>query len=295
MKLFEFMQVYYDSSTIIAKLRENGLLPMSVACQNCSHQMVNLIVNKGDGVMFSCNRATCRKRKSIRAGSFFERAKLPLCDCMLILHLWSKGYTERLIIEEFSLSRPTIVDWFRYCRELCVFYFENSSMVIGGPGNTVEIDETLAIKRKNNQGRILSAGWLFGGIERRNDGQFNCFIRMVYDRSEAHLTHLVRKHVAPGTHIITDGWGAYRNLSNIGYLHSVIIHEENFVSPDNNSVHTQTIEATWSSLKRFVRSRGTNKSEFYLEYVCEYIFRRKFSDVFLALLDVIRQQYVLTN
>jgi hypothetical protein len=210
---------------------------------------------------------------------------------MLLLHLWSKNYSEKLILNDFSFSNKTVVDWSRFCRDLCVFHFESETSVIGGPGLIVEIDETLAVKRKNNRGRVLAAGWLFGGIKRRDNGQFNCFVRLVYDRSEAHLTHLIMEHVAAGTHIMTDGWAAYQNLSSRGYSHSVVIHEDNFVSPTDLQVHTQTIEATWSSLKRFIRAHGTHKGSYYFEYICEYIFRRKFDDVFNALLDVIHNKY----
>jgi hypothetical protein len=99
---------------------------------------------------------------------------------------------------------------------------------------------------------MLSAGWLFGGIERRDDGEFRCFMRLVYNRSEGHLCHLICEHIAEGTHIISDGWAAYANLSTMGYQHSVVIHDENFVSPDDSNIHTQRIESTWSSLKRFI-------------------------------------------
>ena len=244
MKLFTFLELYHDPSTIVERLREDGLLRPLFRCSGCGDFMVDLRVKSSDGLAFSCNKESCRRRKSIRAGSFFENAKLSLCDSMLLLHLWAKDYTEKLVLNDFNFATQTVVDWFRFCRDLCVLSFENDDNIIGGPDIVVEIDETLVVKRKYNRGRILRSGWLFGGIERRQDGQLKCFVRMVYDRSEAHLTHLIRQHVAPGTHIITDGWAAYRNLSSCGYLHSVVIHEENFVSPADYQVHTQTIEAT---------------------------------------------------
>ena len=120
-------------------------------------------------------------------------------------------------------------------------------------------------------------------------------MRFVHNRSGDHLKHLIREHIAQGTHIMSDGWGGYVGLSEMGYDHSVVIHDDNFVSPDNSNVHTQRIEATWSSLKRFIRARGTNKGAYYLEYVCEWIFRRKFEDVFAALLTVIRMKHAFAD
>jgi hypothetical protein len=208
---------------------------------------------------------------------------------MLLLHLWSKGYTEKLILDDYPFAKQTVVDWARFCRDLCVYQFESDVEMIGGIGTTVEIDETLVVKRKYDRGRMLAEGWLFGGIERRTDSHFRCFLCVVYNRSEPHLLHLIRQHVLPGTRIITDGWGAYRNLASFGYIHDVVIHEQNFVSPQEPTVHTQRIESTWCSFKRFIRGHGTNKGGYYLEYICEYVFRRKFVDVFAAALNVIRE------
>jgi IS1 family transposase len=272
MKLHEFLSLYGNRETIVNELRHNGLLRTHMQCENCGDRMIECTVQKGDGLRFRCSKRSCRKEKSIRVGSFFEKAKLNLCDCMLFLHLWSKGYTEQLICDDFPFARGTTVDWSRFCRELCVYHYESSDAKIGGPGTIVEIDETLIVKRKYDRGRMLTEGWLFGGIERRSDGVFNCFMRVVYNRSAAQLTHLIQQHVELGTTIMTDGWAAYVNLGTMGYFHQVVIHADNFISPDDASVHTQTIESTWCSLKRFIRSRGTHKGGHMLEYICEWLF-----------------------
>ena len=93
----------------------------------------------------------------------------------------------------------------------------------------------------------------------------SCFFVIVYNRSGPHLKHLIQQHVVSGTHIITDGWSGYTELSDLGYQHSVVIHKDNFVSPDDSQIHTQGIESTWGSLKRIIRARGTNKGEFFAE------------------------------
>lgn len=291
MKLFRFIWEFDNHSTIVQVLRQKGLLASQILCDVCGQIMTEARAPNRDGLRFRCNHKNCRKEKSIRSGSFFEKAKLTLCECMLFLHLWCNNYSEKLIIDDFNISNKTLVDWSRFCRDLCVFHFETSNIVIGGPGCVVEIDESLAVRRKYNRGRILAAGWLFWGIQRASNGEFICFMRIVYDRSEEHLIHIIRQHVAIGTHIITDGWPAYRNLSSYGYQHSVVIHETNFISPENHDVHTQKIEATWCSLKRFIKAHGTNKGEYYIEYICEYLFRREFKNAFEALLNIIRRQY----
>jgi hypothetical protein len=74
---------------------------------------------------------------------------------MLFLHLWSKNYSEKLICDDFPFSNKIVVDWSRFCRDLCVYEFENDDSIIGGPGTIVEIDETVVVKRKYNRGRVL--------------------------------------------------------------------------------------------------------------------------------------------
>ena len=292
MKLFDFRREYGDKETIVNKLRSIGLLNGNIKCDKCGDTMIDRQYKNTDGIRVHCDKRSCRTKKSARDRSFFSGAKLSLNDAMLFMHLWSKGYSEKLILEDFEFSNKTVIDWSRFFRDLCIFEFENSDAIIGGPGSIVEIDETIAIKRKHEVGRMPStAGWLFGGIERREDGVFNCFIKLVFNRSEGHLTHLIQQHVRQGTHIITDGWAAYRNLGSMGYIHNVVIHETNFVSPEDVNIHTQLIESTWSSLKRFLRTRGTNKGEYYLEYICEWLFRRKYNNVFDGIINTIRNKY----
>jgi len=158
MKLFEFVAAYGNPETVVQALRSRGLLSTSMQCESCGNQMAERNKQTGDKTMFVCNRRTCRKARSIRHGSFFEKSKLSLCDAVLFLHLWSRGYSEKLMADDFPFSRPTIIDWSRYCRDLCMYHYESSSQVIGGPGCVVEINETLAVRRKHNRGRMARDG-----------------------------------------------------------------------------------------------------------------------------------------
>ena len=189
MKLFEFMNVYGRVEVIIEKLRENGLLAVRMKCDVCNEWMYEASMAVGDGIRWRCMKRGCRKTKSVRSGSFFEHVRLSLLKSMLFIHLWSKGYKEKLMLDDFDFSAQTVVDWSRFCREMCEYCIDSMEMVIGGEGSVVELDETVIVKRKYDRGRILRTGWLFGGIERRMDDEFRCFMCVVYDRSEPQLTH----------------------------------------------------------------------------------------------------------
>jgi hypothetical protein len=70
---------YCDASTIVAKLRSSGLLANNIRCPSCGEEMRERPHNNTDGFMFFCEKKLCRKKKSIRSGSFFEKSKLGAC------------------------------------------------------------------------------------------------------------------------------------------------------------------------------------------------------------------------
>lgn len=94
------------------------------------------------------------------------------------------------------------------------------------------------------------------------------------DRSEATLLEVIKRRIRPGTTIISDCWRSYCNLSDHGFIHQTVNHSENFVDPVTGA-HTQTIEALWGALKRFLRSIGRNLGAHLEEYIYEFIYRRK--------------------
>ncbi|XP_031338637.1 uncharacterized protein LOC116167416 [Photinus pyralis] len=69
-------------------------------------------------------------------------------------------------MEELQVSSRTFVDWSSFCREVCMHYLTRRSVLLGGEGVTVEIDEAKIGKRKYNRGRRIEDQWIFGGYER---------------------------------------------------------------------------------------------------------------------------------
>ncbi|KAL7825590.1 hypothetical protein SRHO_G00033460 [Serrasalmus rhombeus] len=136
---------------------------------------------------------------------------------------------------------------------------------IGSPREVVMIDESkFGHKRKYSQGRSSNRkSWVFGmlGVQAR---ERRPVLRIVKRRSKRHLMPILKNYVRRGSTVISDGWRSYRCLSNEGYLHLIVNHEESFVEPTTGA-HTQNIERMWGICKSTVwRLRG-NRSEISLK------------------------------
>ena len=80
------------------------------------------------------------------------------------------------------------------------------------------------------------------------------------------LLPLIQTWVLPATHIMSDGWAAYNDIDTLNggaYSHDVIVHENNFVDPNDRDIHTQNVESMWSRAKKIFRDQyGTSRALF---------------------------------
>ena len=106
-------------------------------------------------------------------------------------------------------------------------YLKRSSVKIGGPNKTVEIDESKFGRRKYHRGQPVKGLSVFGGVERES-GQ--TLLVPVKDRTADTLLAVIRNWIEPGTKVISDCWGAY-NLGSLGYEHRIVNHSINFRDP----------------------------------------------------------------
>jgi len=63
----------------------------------------------------------CRAATSVRKGSFFSSSKLRLHQLMLVMYHWASDSPQWLVMREVRASHRTIVDWYNFLREVCVF------------------------------------------------------------------------------------------------------------------------------------------------------------------------------
>jgi hypothetical protein len=73
-----------------------------------------------------------------------------------------------------------------FCRETMLVFLEGCSEKIGGPNETVDIDERKFGRRKYHRGHPVWGKWVLGGVERHYG---KLFLAPVRDRSaDGHYT-----------------------------------------------------------------------------------------------------------
>lgn len=143
----------------------------------------------------------------------------------------------------------------------------------------VEIDESYFGKRhKYHRGRFVGLHvWIVGLVER---GSNKIILYPVEKRNQETLQWIIQNHVATGSTIYTDGWAAYKGLSELGYEHFVVEHKDCFKKFVKNpktgetiEVHTNSIEGAWAHAKfHFKKMHGTMASQFE-GHLCEVMWR----------------------
>ncbi|KII60702.1 hypothetical protein RF11_14880 [Thelohanellus kitauei] len=71
-----------------------------------------------------------------------------------------------MAMESLGLTAMNVVNWFSFCRTVCLDWCGDNSETIGGENRVVEIDKAKIVKQKYNRGRWMDGYWIFGGFER---------------------------------------------------------------------------------------------------------------------------------
>ena len=104
MNRHELLTLIQSCQTIFAFLVDRGLLAAKRDC-TCGNEMVlRERPNSEDGYHWECPVRCCRKRRSIRAGSFFEDSKIPLEQWLFIIFLWSMNESSNTVSRLTGLS-----------------------------------------------------------------------------------------------------------------------------------------------------------------------------------------------
>lgn len=226
-KLLEYCTVIPSSRAV----RNNQIV---VDCPHCNLPCgVRNFPNDSLGWRFLCPSG---HRTKPTTNTLLEDSKINVVGThkfVKVIFKWLKGNKISDAMQETGLSKKTVTRWYKLCRSVAAKIAWHDFVIIGGPGDIVEIDETHLFKRKYNVGRLLAtrAYWAFGGISRVTKKRFG-FITQY--RDEDTLLPFLQQCVHPETFICSDLWAAYNNVGMAFHGHGRVNHSTNFIFPPRN-------------------------------------------------------------
>ena len=135
---------YFD---VIQYCQRKSILKSQQTCSVCGSRMSLQTQTKQngsqDGYTWRCTKTTCRTKKRIRSGSFFEKSKIPLEKWLLSIHHWASNSKVQLAADAIGISRTSVMQCNKFLREICSRKLCQVPIVLGGPGVVVQIDESL--------------------------------------------------------------------------------------------------------------------------------------------------------
>ncbi len=149
-----------------------------------------------------------------------------------------------------DLSTVTVAQLFARFRGVCIKYFEDHPIKLGGPGG----------KRKYHRGRAsYKSLWVFDLVDTSSFPGIG-YMEIVNARNCDTLLPIIQKVVLQGTTIHSDQWKAYAKIEQtLGLSHATVNHSVNFVDPVTGA-HTQAIESYWNKHKIRIKSMlGCNR------------------------------------
>jgi len=118
------------NETLHGWLRDRGLLAdlNGGRCKKCECGNVKLrkdISFSKDGCCWRCNNKSCNKKISIRRDSFFSNSALTIDKILKLTYMWVWKLPEYYVKIQLKIgSEETMVDWYSFCREVCLCSLE---------------------------------------------------------------------------------------------------------------------------------------------------------------------------
>lgn len=217
----------------------------------------------------------CRKQFTVKVGTVFEHARLPLTKMLQAVHLI---VSSKKGISAHQLSRVLEVQyksaWFLAHRIREAMRSGDLAVPFGSNGGAVEVDETY-IGFKG--GVSTRRGWAHKravvALVDRESGQSRWF--HVDNTRAADIHPIVLNNISREARLMTDEAKMYRKIGRDFAEHGTTVHAAgNYVSREDRTIHTNTVEGAFSIFKRGMRGVYQHCAEHHLHrYLAEFEFR----------------------
>jgi transposase-like protein len=216
----------------------------------------------------------CRKQFTVRVGTVFESAHIPLHKCLKAVHLMAsskKGISSHQLHRILEITYKSA--WFLTHR-IREAMRDGKLSPMGGAGKTIEMDETYIGKLKGHEKARGGAhkNVVFTLVER--GGSARSF--HIDSTSIADIVPIVRRNVGRESIVMTDEAPVYRGLGAEFLSHDAVNHgrKEYVRYSAEDVITTNTVEGFYSIFKRGMKGVYQHCSEKHLHrYLAEFDFR----------------------
>jgi len=224
--------------------------------------------------LWKCYSKECRKQFTVKVGTVFEQAHIPLHKMLQAVHLMCSS---KKGISAHQLHRTLEIDyksaWF-LAHRIREAMRPKSMAPMGGGGKVVEADETYIGRQQDfgvDKSRYHNKNMVVTLVER--GGSARSF--HTGGHSIADIVPIVRENIKRETRLMTDQALHYRAVGREFMDHGSVEHSVGeYVSIDDPTIHTNTVEGYYSIFKRGMKGVYQHCKEKHLHrYLAEFDFR----------------------
>jgi transposase-like protein len=217
----------------------------------------------------------CRKQFTVKVGTVFEHARMPLHKMLQAVHLM---VSSKKGISAHQLSRILEVQyksaWFLAHRIREAMRSGDLAVPFGTDGTPVEVDETYIGFKK---GVATRRGWAHkNGVLALVDRATGTMRSFTIDSTTAAVVHpIVLANISREARLMTDEAKMYKKIGRDFAEHGTTVHAAgNYVNLTDCTIHTNTVEGAFSIFKRGMRGVYQHCGQQHLHrYLAEFEFR----------------------
>ncbi|MFN3462670.1 MAG: IS1595 family transposase [Terricaulis sp.] len=269
-------QAHFRSEVAAYRWVEARVWPNGRVCPHCG-TVENSVALKGKSTRIGVYKCRdCRKPFTVKVGTIFESSHIKLhlwLQAMFLIASSKKGISSNQLHRTLGITLKSA--WFMSHR-IRLAMKETGGGMFGAGGGGVEADETFIGQAYGESRRPAGYGHkqkMLTLID-REQGKARSFVIGGEIRLDK-IKPILEANIAKDARVMTDEARHYYNLKKIWPSHQAVNHGKGeYVSREDRTLHTNTVEGYYSVFKRGMRGIYQHCAEHHLHrYAAEFDFR----------------------